>query len=218
MQNSEASHRVLASSKTKHGRELSFGSEEACPFDIICGRGRRPLSHEGNRWFHELISRHRQRYKNASKTEKTSIVLEIINIVHESGSRFLFKESVGTDCYRVAEDLYVRRKVSHAFRDGHSMKKDISVSKEQKTSQEQYIYPSNNKRYDNKNNERVLNEVTETPLRIQRETSEAVFKGPTENECLERFVETFPKQEKLLELQQSIFSRFLKQNQSEDTS
>mmetsp|Transcript_28446 Transcript_28446/g.40036 ORF Transcript_28446/g.40036 Transcript_28446/m.40036 type:complete len:208 (-) Transcript_28446:902-1525(-) len=198
--------------------------QEAGPFDIICGRGRKGRNHEGNRQFHELISRHRQRYKSASKAEKTAIVLEIMDMIHESGSRFLFKESASTDCYKVAEDRYVQQKVSHAFRDGHSMKR------EQKTSQEQHIYPSNSKRYDDKNNERVANEATVqtvTPLRIQRKTSEATLKSSSENDGIETFAEmfkdplknneAFDEQEKLLELQQSIFSGILKKDQSEDT-
>lgn len=60
------------------------------PFDVICKRDRKNISHAGNNRFLMFVETRVDRYMTAgTRKEKTKIVQEIIDAVHGSGGRFI---------------------------------------------------------------------------------------------------------------------------------
>lgn len=64
------------------------------PRDILCGRGITCHQHQGNKLLRQLIDRNLPKYTVAdSKSDKSSILREIIRNILQHGGRFLKKDS-----------------------------------------------------------------------------------------------------------------------------
>ena len=90
-------------------------------FDVICGRDKQSVRHEGNKQFRTIVEQYRVRYQRTSvREEKTRITCEIISRIragsmHKPGGRFL-KLDPDTKKWCDAGDEFAREKVSHALR------------------------------------------------------------------------------------------------------
>lgn len=70
------------------------------PHDIICGRGNFCSQHPGNEFLSQLVEVGLPKYMAAnSKSDKSSILREIIRTVIRIGGRFLKKDSVNGAYY-----------------------------------------------------------------------------------------------------------------------
>ena len=84
--------------------------------DVICGRNKSAFNHIGNRRFRVTISIFLNRYMdNTCRLDRSALVYEIIDTVHESGSRFL-KQSADGEWVELSQKER-RNKVGHALRD-----------------------------------------------------------------------------------------------------
>lgn len=84
--------------------------------DICCGRGKRNWNHQGNVYFRNLIQANVDRYIEApSKTDKTSVVLSIVDEVRKDGAYFVKQDDAGR-WYDIG-DAQAREKVGHSLRD-----------------------------------------------------------------------------------------------------
>jgi hypothetical protein len=84
-------------------------------FSVICGRGGDSFNHIGNRRFRILASMFIERYSRAnSKTAKTVIVSEIIEVIHQADGNFC-KFTKGE--WVEVTDHHAREKVSALLRD-----------------------------------------------------------------------------------------------------
>lgn len=82
--------------------------------DVLCGRDRYIHAHPGNRRFRHLVHMFREQYQGAQHRDtKTSITLEIVDMVKGYGGRFL-KQDNGR--WREVDRSYAHEKVSHALR------------------------------------------------------------------------------------------------------
>jgi hypothetical protein len=60
--------------------------------DILCGRGKSFINHEGNRRFRDVISKHKYAYSKGSQRSKRSQVVRAVVIeILRTGARFLKK-------------------------------------------------------------------------------------------------------------------------------
>ena len=65
--------------------------------DVLCGRGKMCLRHEGNHIFRMLIAEHADTYKMSStKTARMDVVALVVDIVIARGGRFLVPYNFGT--------------------------------------------------------------------------------------------------------------------------
>lgn len=88
--------------------------------DVVCARGRTYWDHHGNQTYRELIAGATQRYaQSTSKLEKSMIVTEIIEQIHDRNGMFIKKQRKGGDWIEVDEEQ-IREKVSQSLRDGLS--------------------------------------------------------------------------------------------------
>jgi len=84
--------------------------------DICCGRGKRNWNHQGNVYFRSLVQANVDRYVDApSKTDKTTVVLSIVERVRQEGSYFVKQDDKGS-WYDIG-DAQAREKVGHSLRD-----------------------------------------------------------------------------------------------------
>ena len=84
--------------------------------DICCGRGKRNWNHSGNVAFRNLIQTNVDRYVAApSKTDKTAVVLSIVDQIRGQGACFLKQHKSG-EWYDIG-DAQAREKVGHSLRD-----------------------------------------------------------------------------------------------------
>lgn len=87
------------------------------PRDILCGRGITCHQHQGNKLLRQLIDRNLPKYTVAdSKSDKSSILREIIRNILQQGGRFLKKDSE-SDRYYEAGMKAARDKVGHCLRE-----------------------------------------------------------------------------------------------------
>lgn len=95
--------------------ETCLLNDEICEYDIICGRSRLSWSNTGNRRFRGTIALYVNEYsKNTERYERSRVIQEIINLIRDSGGRFLkFKNGSWTEL----DESLVRHKVGHALRD-----------------------------------------------------------------------------------------------------
>ena len=100
-------------------------------FFSLLGRGGRSNHHIGNTRFREVIRRNRDRYTALPKHEKIKLSRAIVDLVHESGGRFLEPSRDGTH-YVVASYKRAVEKTSQCLRekrsDGQSHHKSVSAS------------------------------------------------------------------------------------------
>lgn len=82
---------------------------------ILCGRGIRLYSHEGNTRFRSVVSSYLTRYTTGTKTQKSELVDEVYEVlVNTVGMKFMRKED-GSWVEMSKENG--KKKVSHRFRD-----------------------------------------------------------------------------------------------------
>ncbi|GKY90636.1 hypothetical protein MPSEU_000037100 [Mayamaea pseudoterrestris] len=85
-------------------------------YTVLCGRGKEFFNYVGNRRFRILVDMHLERYSLAeTKTDKTRIVIEIVEQIRHAGGGFCKQDKVG-DWYDVG-DAVAREKVGALFRD-----------------------------------------------------------------------------------------------------
>lgn len=85
------------------------------PEDVICARGKASWDHPGNQRYRELISAATPRYsETANKLEKTLIVSEIAQSIHESNGKFIKKLKKGGP-FVIVSEVFAREKVSLKF-------------------------------------------------------------------------------------------------------
>jgi hypothetical protein len=88
--------------------------------DILLGRGGSINSHEGNQVFREWVKARREEYNLApNKAEKTRIARKVMDLVFNSGGRFLQKDpTTSAHCWVEVDDLRALAKTSQALREG----------------------------------------------------------------------------------------------------
>jgi hypothetical protein len=94
--------------------------------DVLCERGTRSNKHAGNQYYLQLVDNHRpfyrpQQQQQTSVSEKRRIVLEVIQMIHDRGGRFL-EEDKKTKRWYVAPSKNVINKVGQALRDPPRMR------------------------------------------------------------------------------------------------
>jgi hypothetical protein len=106
----------LKKRRNEHQEEVASDTDRVmvpAPFDVLFGRGKLIQEHVGNQRYRKIVESYRERYEQALKVEKTYIAKEIVQIVKDSGGRFLKSANVGWT--EVSTDI-AREKVSHSFR------------------------------------------------------------------------------------------------------
>ena len=83
--------------------------------DILFGRGKTVVEHPGNAWFRDLVDKTMMHYESCTRMEKASIAEMIVNMVKDSGGRFLKAEDDG-EFWEEVDDHAARKKVAHTFR------------------------------------------------------------------------------------------------------
>jgi hypothetical protein len=85
-------------------------------YTVLCGRGKDHYNWIGNRRFRVLVSMNLDRYSyTRTKAEKTRIVMDVVEAIHECGGHFA-KRKVNGEWYDVGYDA-AREKVGALFRD-----------------------------------------------------------------------------------------------------
>merc|ERR1712151_491338 len=87
------------------------------PNDVLCGRGGATNNHVGNMLFRKNVSLYQKRYLESRKKEKTLIANLIVQMVHNSGGRFLKRDDV-TNCWLEVPIKKALEKSSQALREG----------------------------------------------------------------------------------------------------
>ena len=82
--------------------------------DVVLGRGWHQQEHPGNLRLARIVDEHRQIYKDSRKLHKTHLNWKIVELVRESGGRFLERSPGGG--WVQASDESARDKVSKCFR------------------------------------------------------------------------------------------------------
>jgi hypothetical protein len=82
--------------------------------DVLLGRGKLIQEHTGNRRFRNIVENHRDVYERTSALDKTLVASRIVEILKQSGGRFL-KQQYGA-CWEEVDDDTARDKVGHFFR------------------------------------------------------------------------------------------------------
>ena len=100
------------------GEEQEFpGIEIPSRKDVLLGRGRPINGHAGNRTLHETIKSFRNEYDTAKgKGTKTSIAQKIVDLVHQSGGRFLKRDDELDGWWVEVTNDVALDKVCHGFR------------------------------------------------------------------------------------------------------
>jgi hypothetical protein len=84
--------------------------------DVCCGRGKRHWNHTGNVNFRKTIREYVLRYVEAPvKSDKTLVVISIVDKIRQSGGRFIKEDRVGR--WFDIGDAEAREKVGHSLRD-----------------------------------------------------------------------------------------------------
>jgi hypothetical protein len=88
---------------------------ELSPDDILLGRGVPMQRHPGNIRMHHLINSYRHRYRVATRTEKASMIQEVLQRLKQGGVRFR-RRLESEDLWVEVSDQLAYDKVSHALR------------------------------------------------------------------------------------------------------
>ncbi|CAJ1959423.1 unnamed protein product [Cylindrotheca closterium] len=109
--------------------------------DILCGRGKGNLRHEGNQHFMEIIRANLERYNNAPKRiDKSLVVSLIVSSLKDDGYKFVRQDTKSRMWFQLSEPQ-VHEKAGHAIRD--ILKKGGNAVQQQSQSK-QAINTSNN--------------------------------------------------------------------------
>eukprot|EP00980_Cylindrotheca_fusiformis_P024507 scaffold11977_cov107-Cylindrotheca_fusiformis.AAC.2 len=85
--------------------------------DILCGRGKGNLRHEGNQYFMHVIRANLQRYTDAPKRiDKSLVVSLIVSSLKDEGYNFVRQETKTRRWFQLSEPQ-VHEKTGHAIRD-----------------------------------------------------------------------------------------------------
>jgi hypothetical protein len=106
------------------------------PADVVCARGRQFFNHPGNKRYRELINHATKKYASArNKMEKSLVVLEIIEKVHQANGRFIKREKKAGPWVE-ADEIFAREKCTQSLRDGLSTKyRSATKAKRERRSQ-----------------------------------------------------------------------------------
>lgn len=83
------------------------------PNDVLLGRGKLIQEHTGNLRFRHIVENHREMYETARRLEKTLLASKIVEILQQTGGRFVKRDGTG---WAEVDDETARYKVSHSFR------------------------------------------------------------------------------------------------------
>jgi hypothetical protein len=100
----------------KKKRELGDKIMHPLLVDVVLGRGWHQQKHPGNLWLARIVDEHRESYKAARKLHKTNINWRMVEIIRESGGRFLERCEQPGGGWVEASDESARDKVSKCFR------------------------------------------------------------------------------------------------------
>lgn len=103
------------------------------PNDVVCARGKSYWDHEGNKRYRALIGSATEKYSaSTNKLEKTLIVSEIVQSVHQQKGCFVKKERKGGP-WVVVDEVFAREKVGQSLRDGlHDKYRSSTKAKKQR--------------------------------------------------------------------------------------
>jgi len=103
------------------------------PHDVVCARGKSYWDHEGNKKYRALIGSATEKYSaSTNKLEKTLIVSEIVQSVHQQKGRFVKKERKGGP-WVIVDEVFAREKVGQSLRDGlHDKYRSSTKAKKQR--------------------------------------------------------------------------------------
>jgi hypothetical protein len=97
-------------------------------YTVLCGRGKDHYNWVGNRRFRVIVNMNLERYSCArTKAEKTRIVMDVVELIHESGGTFA-KRHVNGEWYDIGYDA-AREKVGALFRDALQKKHCIRAGR-----------------------------------------------------------------------------------------
>uniref|UniRef100_A0A7S2NTP9 DUF6824 domain-containing protein n=1 Tax=Leptocylindrus danicus TaxID=163516 RepID=A0A7S2NTP9_9STRA len=87
------------------------------PHDVLCGRGGRINSHEGNVKFREIIATRKADYLSPAtrKLQKAVIAQEVVDVIRNKGGRFLKEKSSGV--WEEVTDEKAKKKCGQALRE-----------------------------------------------------------------------------------------------------
>jgi hypothetical protein len=119
-----------------HNKIVSSSSTIPGPFDVVCARGRQFFNHSGNRRYRDLVGRLTKKYASArNKMEKSLVVLNIIEQVHQANGRFIKRENKDGPWVE-ANEIFAREKCTQSLRDGLSTKyRSATKAKRERRSQ-----------------------------------------------------------------------------------
>ena len=114
----QAANIQKSSSSSRSGHPAKFpNTYRLSEFDIMCGRHKKALHHEGNRKFRALISTFLPRYfQYSGRVDRAILALDIMEAVGKSGGYFL-KQNRDSGEWVELNEKEKRNKVGHALRD-----------------------------------------------------------------------------------------------------
>ena len=100
----------------KNKNRISSADEDITfhPNDVLFGRGKSVVEHDGNSRFRNLVSEYAEEFDKASRHEKTLLTETIVHQIKMSGARFLKRDDGGE--WEEVDHETARKKVAHAFR------------------------------------------------------------------------------------------------------
>jgi len=100
----------------KNNNRISSADEDITfhPNDVLFGRGKSVVEHDGNAKFRNLVSEYAEQFDKASRHEKTLLTETIVHQIKMSGARFLKRDEGGE--WEEVDHETARKKVAHAFR------------------------------------------------------------------------------------------------------
>jgi hypothetical protein len=102
--------------------------------DVVCGRHKFALNHEGNRRFRETVAIYLDRYlENTGRAYRSRLSLEIVHAVQLNGGHFLTADGNGK--WMEINEKDKRNKVGHALRDAAATLAARYVARPQKTTE-----------------------------------------------------------------------------------
>jgi len=110
--------------------------------DILCGRGKGNLRHEGNQYFMKIIRANLQRYTDAPKRiDKSLVVSLIVSSLKDDGYKFVRQDTKTRMWFQLSEPQ-VHEKSGHAIRD--ILKKGGAAAQQQQSQSKQAINTNTN--------------------------------------------------------------------------
>jgi hypothetical protein len=105
----------IVSSEASDYEEGDERIENPLPSDILLGRGKPFQNHHGNQRMFEIVARYKEKYSSEKREKRRAIAEQVIDILLESGARFLKRVEGKTYWARVREEVAFE-KVSHVLR------------------------------------------------------------------------------------------------------